>query len=987
MKLLQAMSIIKENVTKYHYLAVHPGTFRRKEDFQLALVTHWFKKKGFSKPYSLQEIFEMTANGKVFIPSHIETDGDEYSFISSSLMALDIDDDEKLTDPRKVLEELKEVCAGLFFTSSHSETKNRYRLVFALDETIHDEYIYKSVFKQLCNRLALLNIPVDENASSPLQRIRTAMKGYIINDLNAKLPVRQLIDQAKSEKQKEVQQKLNELHEKSKVLIYSFEELKERAKTIGYVEGFEDWQKLGYSLKSYVHEGHLTDQEGYEIFEILCGGNDESTFWDSLKANRITIGTFIYYSNQKGFKRSFKYYHAISNMKSPLPVEVKKFEKYIPVEFSKEMLKAEEKILIKSPTGSGKTSSLIRAAKELAEEHTANGQTRFFIFSVPTIAITDQVAHDHKILSVRGQTLNLYQQIKEYINDGGRVITCTYDMTLILHELLQSIKPFASYSLMVDEVHQLTHNYNFRTRAIESLMTMQKYAKSFIGLTGTEEDVLRDMFDKEIHVTTKYEKAPCQMWGALIFEKKEEEEPLLYQLIKQKADSGKRLLVFIQNKDVIKRLQIQLKKAKIKVAIVASDGKLTNSTYKTLVQQSIFPNDVQVILSTSVLSDGININNENSKYDCILVATQNSQMFNVAQARQCANRFRNTYEGFYIFMQQPKKTTEYLFHIESAYHYEKLLAQNTIDLINTEFSGHGNYQLLRLATIEKRYGLHYSEGMEDVKFNRLKLRYNVSQEKSQFYALYRGQFIKALTHLMMCNPAPAISVSEYIKNSQIDLTEVANELTALKESSQLEKEQKQANIRNVFTETIYQAFKLENEEVLNTFKNATTSEHYSCLANLVPIADYETCLKVVSKVERRADINKFKNHIEALTNIQYFNKVRRQTATREVFKELSLHLGKKLTKDEITDITKQISKRFKRSKKVDVEFVLNNYFYQEKKRLTGGKRLTILHELTIEHVSEIHEIHIEKIKNSMLLYAEKQGGEVSKVIVKSSDVY
>ena len=979
--MLQEVNALNNNVTKVHYLALHPGTFTKKEDFQLGLVTNWFKKNGVSKPYRLQEIFELTAKGKVFIPSYIECDGNEYWFKSSTLMLLDVDDDEKVKDPEEVLKELKEVCAGLFFTSSHSPTKNRYRLVFVLDEIIRDENVYKSIFKQLAKKLKALNIPVDENANSPLQRVRTATNGYVISNPNATLPVKEFIEEVEKERQKERQTKLKEKIDRVHDTVYSFEELKARAELLGMIEDYQLWQSLAYSLKSYVYEEHITDEEGYEVFSFLCKG-DQTKYWDSLKAaNRITIGTFIGLSNKKGFKKSSKFYHAFSNKKSPLPIENKKFKQYLEKDFSKELLKEDKKILVKAPTGSGKTSSFIRAAKELAKEYEEEGQTRFFIFSVPTIAITDQVASDHSILSVRGQTLNLFQRIKEYVNSGGRVITCTYDMALVLYDLLQKIKPFASYSLITDEVHELVHNYNFRSKAIDNIVTMQKYVKSFIGLTGTPDDVLREMFEKEVHIQTEKEKAPCQMWGAITYEKKEEEEPLLYQIIKQKASNGKRLLIFLQNKEMIKRLQIQLRKANIKVAIVTSDGKLTNPTYKALIQKSMFPDDVQVILTTSLLSNGVNLKNENANYECILVTSQSSPMFNVDQARQCANRFRNLYKAFYIFMQEHKKTEKHLFNIESAYQYEKKLAGNTVNLINGEFEGANNFQLLRLAKIEKRYGLHYSDDLKEMKFNSLKLRHNVSNEKSQFYALYREQFIQALSKLMMCAPAPTISVSELIQQAEIDLTGIEQELKELKNNAFLDKEAKKANIANHFTDAVYKAFQIDNEVVLKPFKGAVIGEHYSCLNGITPIADYQTCLKVVSNVNRKADANKFKYHIEALTDIAFFNKINRQTATREVFKEFSSHLGKQLTKDEIKDITSNISKKYKRSKKVDVEFILNNYFLHVKERTTK-ERTTKLEELTLQHVSKIHGIPENQIIDCMENYSKKHSGNIAHVIIK-----
>lgn len=977
-----------DDVPKY-YITLHPGYFPTKESFQLGLITNWFKKKGLSRRYTLEEIFKFTGEGRCFIPSNIETDGEEISFISSNLMFVDVDDEKKVTDPEQVLKDLYGVCAGLFYTSSHSETQNRYRLVFVLDEFIRDERIYDHIFKALTGKLRQMGIPADEAIRTPMQRIRTATKGYLISNLDAIFSVTELREEAQRQREQELkerQQRLQEFSDHKDFLVYSVEELKDRAKAIGYVDSRGEWTKLGFSLKSYVEQGFIDDIEGYEVFSILCGGNDETSFWESLKNPRINIGAFIKRSNEAGFKRSYKYYHAIAEAASTIDVETVKFDKYIPMEFSKELLKSDQNILVKSPTGSGKTHSFVNAAKELAQEFLNNGQNRFFILSVPTIAITDQVASDNSILSVRGETANLYNRLKSYAESGNRVLTCTYDMTEVLMQLLVRINPFASFAIIIDEVHQLTHNYNFRKQAIKSLYSLHGRVKSFIGLSGTPEDVLRDPFDREVHIQTKYEAAPCQVWGALTYEKKDEEEPLLFQLLKQKAEAGKRLLVFIQNKDMIKRLQAQLQKERVKVASVTSDGKLTNPAYKALVKESCFPDGVQIILATSVLSDGININNKDAKYDCILVASINSPMFNVDQARQCANRFRNLYNGFYVFMQQAKKESKYLFNIESAYQYEKLIAQNAVDLINEQFAGKGNSQLLRMARIERRYGIAFGEA-ETANYDALQLRHNVSKEKAQYYALYRSQFIDALKKVMGTAPNDAISVSAYIEEIGLDLSPIAEELEMLKEAAKAEKAEKIASIGIHFTKAIYDAFIAADDEVLKVFKQAVTIEHYSCLSGIVHLVDYETSLHLVKQVERRADINAYKHRIEALTNIRYFNKVHRQTPTREAYETLRAHLHEKLSKDELDAIVKSVTQRFRRSKTVDVKHIMNNYFYHEKIKAAKGERFNTLHDLEIDHVSHEFDVSDETIHESMKLYAEKQGGNLADIILKQGGSY
>ncbi|WP_010309271.1 DEAD/DEAH box helicase family protein [Kurthia senegalensis] len=490
-------------ITKKYHIALHPEKFPTKDSFNLGFITSWFKKKGRSNLYTLQEIFELCSEGSCIIPSHIEPndEGTNYRFISSKLMFMDVDDDDMQTDPEQVLNQLSEVCAGLFFTSSHGIKGNRYRLVFVLDDYVREESIYKAIFSVLADELEAIGVKVDRQVNSPLQRMRTSTKGYIISNLNATYSVSratELIERKSKEQMKDRAKKFERIID-NEYKIYSFEELKIRAEKIGYVEDINEWLKLGYSLKSYIQEGYIDDIEGFEIFTILCGGNDESVFWNNLKANNITIGSFIKASNDAGFLADYKYYHAIGDTVNKLDVKRVRFEKYIPSDYAKLLLMEEKNILVKSPTGSGKTHSFITAAKELAETLRKEERTHYFIFAVPTIAICDQVANDQNILSVRGETENtksslktvlteedgkiflrvdlsdtfndsIYHKLSDYSYEGKRVVVCTYDMAEAVYSMLEKIQPFSSFSLIVDEYHQFTTAYGYRKKLLKVLV-------------------------------------------------------------------------------------------------------------------------------------------------------------------------------------------------------------------------------------------------------------------------------------------------------------------------------------------------------------------------------------------------------------------------------------------------------------------------------------------------------------------------------------
>lgn len=961
-----------EQTYKTHYLAVHSGTFPTKESFNMPVITNWFKRNGQSKRYSILEVLKMSAQGKCYIPSNIELDENGYSFVSSSLMLFDIDDDDCVTDPQEVLQELKNICVGLFFTSSHGIKGNRYRLVFQLDAPVRNQEAYKYIFEVVAATLKSHGLPVDEQAQSPLQRVRTANKGYLIGNLQAVINTAPILQQMHAETERRLKQKAEKMkaYGKREHKILTAEQLKLMAETIGYVSDIHDWFKLGYALWSYINEGHIDEIEGFEIFTILSGGNDETAYWNQLrKPHNITIGTFIDYAVKHGFKGS-KYAHAYSKMEIVNKVEKVKFKgKHIEIDFSRELLDAEQRILVKSPTGSGKTHSFITASKELAAELSKENFNRFYLFTAPTIALTEQVAQDHDVMCVKGEVKDLYRKVKRYIKNGGRVFSVTYDLALSLSDMIESIQKHCTFAVMVDEVHRLTVDYSYRKTAIDNLMRLEQKTsvKSYIALTGTADAVYREPFEREVHVMITHKdelqkdgKPPCQQWGAITYNTKKEGEPLLYQVIKQKADAGKRLLVFIQNKEIIKRIHKKLLNNGINAKAITSDGKANNIAYQSLVKESKFPEGVQIILSTSIIADGININNEKGSvqaYECIVYTAQDSVMFDVDTIRQMAHRFRNTYRCFYIFLQTARKETDFLYNIETAYRHDKKIAENMLETLKAEFNGLTGYKLFKSARIEDRFGISV-DSLGNWEYNKMLIRHNVNEEKAKFYALYRNQMIEALTKLIGKEPAPSISASDL--RETIDISELEDEIDALKEMKKLDKQEKMSRIKEVFTPNVFKAIKgetinnvsdQERELLISSFRDAAASEHYSCIKELANIADYETAAKVVTTVKNHNQTHAFKKTIESFNMIQYFERVARKTPSKRVYNALKKLVDKPLTKEEYQGALRNVCSNFKECKLDDVKYMAEYFFNHQLERTKEGRTRT-LKVLTVENIAE-----------------------------------
>lgn len=950
---------VTSSIPKF-YITLHPHTFPTRESFELGKITNWFKRNGRSERFTIEEILKFSSEGRCYIPAHIETDGTEYEFISSQLIFVDVDDDNCVTNPYEVLERLKDICAGLYFTSSHGIKGNRYRLAFILDKTIRDTDVYRDVFKQLAKRLIKSGIPADTNVQNGLQRIRTAMNGYILSNPNARLEIDEYIELAREERQKLLEARASniiDLAERRNYRIRSFEELLDMAKHIGYVDDRQEWIRLGMSIKSYVEEGHIDDIQGYEIFSHLCGGNDETVTWETFKPVNTNIGAFIKKANECGFKNTFKYYHAISKTnQNVIPVEIKKFDQYIDVEYAKEVLQSEQKVLFKAPTGSGKTSSFIEAAKQLSKSK--EKPSRYYLFAAPTRAITEQIRSDYNVLCINGKVKNPYKELKDYHDAHSRVIACTYDMAEIVVQLIKKINPFSSCTLIVDEIHQFVSSYKYRSRAIETLDQLKEVAKGFIGLSGTPQDVLKETFEKEIHIEVKDSKAPCQMFGAITYKKQDDEFVELIKLIKQKTESNKKLLVFLQNIKAIKNIAHVLRTKGVRVKTVVSDEKDWNTTYQHIVNNSEFPTDTDVILTTTVLSDGININNSDLNFECIVVCSKNSKIFDVSTIRQMSNRFRRqkgktfAYQAFYLFMLEPKATCEYHYNIESAYNYEKKLAENSVELLKEEFSGPGNHRLARLAKLEQYYGITCKNGVFD--FNKNKVRYNVWDEKGRFYFKYRSQFLEACSAILGVPLLGTLSVEQAVsEDGNRFKDEVTAEIERLSQSKVIDPAEFIENAEIHYTPIIHEAFKFaddeQNSQMIQEFKRICPNEHFSCIKGIAEYASYETTVKVVKQVTRRNEIHSFRNRVNALINKIYFEKVRRKTPERKVYEMLLKHSGKSFTPQELKELFKDLGKRSKVAKAEQVKQICERYFYYTESR-SKKERFKTFHPITNESI-------------------------------------
>jgi superfamily II DNA or RNA helicase len=972
-----------------HYAVINPQRHSKKPEKEMGMVTNSIKEIKYPQPYSPKRLLHALGNGHCVLLSNFTlNENNEFIFLSASAFTVDVDDDDKITNPKEVLEKLKHICTGLFPTFSHGIKGNRYRLFFQLDQAITNEDDFKALVDCVWMHLKGLGIPVDESGAlkSPTQIIRPGILGYEINDSSTTLSVSKWMPIAKEraerlQKERDAEQKNRAKAFKDTIIeAPTYEEMKEMCEAIGYIpsgEGLkENWYQVVYALKNEVILGNLSEQEGFELYCIVSGNEGTERNWNGLKPRGlVTVGSIVRLAKESGYKRKHKYKYAMRETPEIIPVEHLKVNGKLDTQTMKKLIQRKQSLLIDSPTGSGKTFSSIDAFKELNKEDFANGENfHYYIFSAPTIPLTEQVAKKYDVVGITGETKNLHREMSiQVVKHGTRVFACTYDKTAEIIRILEEMFDYAydgitpKFTVVIDEMHKFTEAYNYRYTAIDKIKSIAEKTVSFIGISGTCEDILKDDFEALIKIDTGNRKSPCLNYRVFTYENSKTDFdvmliPVIRGLLKQT-----RVLLFINNKKRIERIKDILRKEGIKTQVVTSDSK-KSPTYMDVVENETIADDIQVLITTSVLADGVNIQNK-LQWSCLVVSDSSSPFFNPSTIKQISNRFRGDYHYFVLYMHRPNPNhmDTNRFNIETEYRYRKNVVSNYVDYLNQEFSD-DEYKQFMPSLIEKNNGIYYKSQTENaiISFNPLFVRHESMKRKENFYQLFRNAFIHEVGKQLGIEVSGIYSVNEEVEKNGSDLSKLFEIVEALQEQEKKENAELRQAFSTFFDQDIYQAFLKNDDELLEVFKNYVHPEQFTATRRNVTIADFEVCKTVGEKIKRKADTNKYFNQIKALADIAYFENVSKKSVTKKVYQELMKNVGELYSSTDFKDlIEKKLPKKLKVQPK-DVKDGLQ-LFHESHTRVTKERRVQIT-PLTVEIVAEVHSIPEKAVRNSIIKY-------------------
>ncbi|MDV9763971.1 DEAD/DEAH box helicase [Clostridioides difficile] len=233
-------------------------------------------------------------------------------------------------------------------------------------------------------------------------------------------------------------------------------------------------------------------------------------------------------------------------------------------------------VLMVAPTGSGKTYSIINTLKELDIK-------ALFIF--PNAANVQQAIVEYKIAGA-------YDKIptKHALKDNN-LVAMTWDKT---EQLLN--EDLSEYIIVIDEIHQ-TYTDAFRSKAIKSLNNITNKCKGRLDITATpsklEFEIYNHVIEYKQNIQTEYK---VKLYDKINIGK----------VIEILNNSNNAMLL----KDSISTLNYISKKVNKKSGVVISDTKDTSKLYNRIVSYSDMEG-YEVLLNTSVIVAGVNINNPN----------------------------------------------------------------------------------------------------------------------------------------------------------------------------------------------------------------------------------------------------------------------------------------------------------------------------------------------------------------------------------------
>jgi hypothetical protein len=296
------------------------------------------------------------------------------------------------------------------------------------------------------------------------------------------------------------------------------------------------------------------------------------------------------------------------------------------------LLESASRLVLRAPTGCGKTYTVLR---HIAPDHhkKTGGVT---VLAVPTVAMAEQIKNEYsdlKPIVITGSESDLHRLYADAPLDTC-VIVSVYDSAARLLDVISE----PTTLLVVDEMHKLVSDYDYRTSAMRTMLRLMKQAPRTLCLSATPE-----LLFHEAPLNFTYCDVDVQQKRPLRFQQHgydKREEAVVASILQtleasNSSSDNTTILLHVNSKKLLKRTHKLLVKHGIHenaIDTITTDTLDTSPEYRSATEQSRFTR--RVILTTSVLDCGVNILNT-GRVQVIMLDEKNEDTI-----IQVANRFR-----------------------------------------------------------------------------------------------------------------------------------------------------------------------------------------------------------------------------------------------------------------------------------------------------------------------------------------------------------
>jgi superfamily II DNA or RNA helicase/uncharacterized protein YnzC (UPF0291/DUF896 family) len=407
-------------------------------------------------------------------------------------------------------------------------------------------------------------------------------------------------------------------------------------------------------------------------------------------------------------------------------------------------------------TGAGKNHALINKAKEL---------NLLTILLSPYESTVVQISKKYKVPAIWGEVT---MEEAKIALESNHTVVATYDSFVKLKYLLGETG-LSNYTLIVDEYHNFITQLSFRSKAITEVVRHLSYFRKVITITGTPEGIIANDYRTVIF---KREKEPELIKNYKIIEYQDHGvEKLTEHALNNRGDGI--TVIFKNNIDTLHEIKNALVRHGLKedeIGVLSSKNKDDDAFTEITVHEAI-SSKIRYLLTTSVISDGVNILNDNISSVYLL------DLSDMIQLRQFMARFRRGVQNVYDFIKNGSGNSMEWLDVEPEIrkrvkYYEKFakirekyfssirLVQNAgkISFIDPVFKG----------MIEEHNLLFIDPETEEVKVNESKVRLQVL---NALYSIMLKDSCKRKEYLEAFAGNIKVDIEKITKDAELSLAE------------------------------------------------------------------------------------------------------------------------------------------------------------------------------------------------------------------------